>query len=67
MGAIPNGAGYVEWSIEGPEYYPWQYGVYDPFPVAVDGHVQIPDEPGWGIRPRESWLERAEYLCTRRA
>jgi L-alanine-DL-glutamate epimerase-like enolase superfamily enzyme len=59
VGAIGNGLDLVEWSIEGPEYYPWQYGLYDPVPAVVDGRVRIPDGPGWGVDIRPSWLESA--------
>ena len=59
MGAIENAGPYVEFSIEGPDYYPWQEGLYDPFLVAEDGKVQIPDGPGWGIEINEAWLASA--------
>ncbi|MBN3561071.1 mandelate racemase/muconate lactonizing enzyme family protein [Aliamphritea spongicola] len=61
MGAIKNAGPYVEFSIEEADYYPWQYGIYDEFPVARDGKVQIPEGPGWGVNIRESWLEKAQY------
>ena len=61
LGAIPNAGPYVEFSIEGADYYPWQYGIYDPVLEAKDGKVQIPDGPGWGITPRVDWLESADY------
>lgn len=61
MGAIKAAGPYVEFSIEGEDYYPWQYGLYDPFPVAKDGKVQIPDGPGWGVEINKGWLEKAEY------
>ena len=61
MGAIENAGPYVEFAIEEADYYPWQYDVYDDLPVAVDGKVQVPQEPGWGIRVRDSWLQQASY------
>ena len=61
MGAIENAGPYVEFSIEEEDYYPWQYGIYDPFPIAEDGKVQIPEEPGWGIEVRPEWLAKANY------
>ncbi len=62
LGAIPNRGKYLELSIEGPDYYPWQQGLFlgDPYAV-TDGHVDIPDGPGWGIEINPSWLERAAY------
>ena len=59
MGAIENAGPYVEFSIEGADYYPWQYGVYEAFPVARDGKVQIPEGPGWGVEISSSWLEKS--------
>ena len=61
MGAITNGAGFVEWSIEGAEYYPWQYGLYDPVLRPQDGNVPIPEGPGWGVEIRDTWLDAAEH------
>lgn len=61
MGAIPSAGPYVEFSIEGPDYYPWQEGLYDPVLVARDGKVQIPEGPGWGVEIRPDWLEQADY------
>ncbi len=50
LGAIPNAGKYLELSIEGPDYYPWQDGLFvrSPYTV-VDGQVTIPSEPGWGV------------------
>lgn len=59
--AIPNAGPYLEFSIEGPDYYPWQAGIFtrDPYTV-VDGHVSVTDEPGWGTAPSPAWLEASE-------
>ena len=59
MDALENAGPYVEFSIEGPDYYPWQEGLYDPVLVAHDGKVQIPDGPGWGVEISEEWLAGA--------
>jgi L-alanine-DL-glutamate epimerase-like enolase superfamily enzyme len=61
MGAIENAGPYVEFSIEGADYYPWQYGIYEDFPIASNGKVQIPEGPGWGITINQSWLEKSTY------
>ena len=61
MGALENAGPYVEFTIEGPDYYPWQDGLYQPALVARDGKVPIPDGPGWGIEVRQDWLEQADY------
>jgi L-alanine-DL-glutamate epimerase-like enolase superfamily enzyme len=64
MCAIPNPGSYVELSIEGPEYYPWQDGLYDP-PLAVAGGVlAAPSRPGWGVEVNPRWLAAAERLTT---
>lgn len=61
MGAIENAGPYVEFAIEGPDYYPWQYDIYRDFPVAKDGKVQIPQEPGWGVEINPDWLDRSSH------
>ena len=62
LGAIPNPGKYLELSIEGRDYYPWQHGLFvnDPYEVS-GGHVTIPAEPGWGAHINPEWLERAAY------
>ena len=62
LGAIPNRGKYLELSIEGPDYYPWQQELFLSNPYAVtDGHVEIPSGPGWGVEINPAWLERAAY------
>jgi L-alanine-DL-glutamate epimerase-like enolase superfamily enzyme len=61
MGAIPNAGPYVEFSIEGEDYYPWDRGLYEPALIARDGKVQIPDQPGWGVEISKNWLDKAQY------
>ena len=60
--AIPNAGPYLELSIEGEDYYPWQQKLFldDPFEVK-NGCVDITDKPGWGVEINPSWLETAEY------
>lgn len=62
LGAIPNAGKYLEFSIEGPDYYPWQQNLFlgDPFAIR-DGCAQIPCEPGWGVEVNPEWLQRASY------
>ena len=62
LGAIPNAGKYLEFSIEGPDYYPWQENLFlgDPYKV-TDGKVTIPSEPGWGIEINPDWLTKADY------
>jgi len=65
FGAIANPGKYVELSIEGEDYYPWQRGLLleDPY-VVTDGCVTIPAAPGWGVEVNPEWLGRAAYRCS---
>ena len=60
--AIPNAGSYLEFSIEGADYYPWQQDLFvnDPFAV-TDGGVTVSDAPGWGVEINPQWLDRAQY------
>ncbi len=60
--AIPNAGKYLELSIEGPDYYPWQDGLFVKSPYAVtDGFVHLSPEPGWGVEINPDWLAKASY------
>jgi L-alanine-DL-glutamate epimerase-like enolase superfamily enzyme len=60
--AIPNAGKYLEFSIEGPDYYPWQEGLFVKSPYGiVDGHATVTDAPGWGVEVQPEWLAKAEY------
>jgi L-alanine-DL-glutamate epimerase-like enolase superfamily enzyme len=63
-GAIDNAGPYVEFSIEGDDYYPWQDGIFRPALVAEDGTVPIPDGPGWGVEIEPTWLASAHRLVS---
>lgn len=67
LGAIPNAGKYLEFSIEGEDYYPWQTGLFrgDPFAV-IDARVRIPEGPGWGMEISPEWLDRAAYRVSER-
>ncbi|WP_428924834.1 mandelate racemase/muconate lactonizing enzyme family protein [Marinibacterium sp. SX1] len=60
--AIPNAGKYLEFSIEGADYYPWQYGLFtsDPYEIR-DGQAVVTDAPGWGVDPAPEWLARSHY------
>ena len=60
--AIPNPGKYLEFSIEGEDYYPWQKNLFvqDPY-IVKDGHISLPQGPGWGIEIHPDWLARAAY------
>jgi len=62
LGAIPNAGKYLEFSIEGADYYPWQDGLFLGDPYAIeDGKATIPDAPGWGVEIDPAWLDKADY------
>ncbi len=60
--AIPNAGKYLEFSIEGEDYYPWQTDLFvdDPYSI-VDGQATVTERPGWGVEVRPEWLARARY------
>ena len=64
MGAIEGAGPYVEFTIEGSDYYPWQDGLFEPALTVRDGRVWIPDEPGWGVEIRRDWLDKADYASS---
>ena len=60
--AIPNAGPYLELSIEGEDYYPWQQDLFLDNPFAVEnGCVIVSDKPGWGININPEWLKNADY------
>jgi L-alanine-DL-glutamate epimerase-like enolase superfamily enzyme len=62
LASIPNAGKYLEFSIEGEDYYPWQDGLFvkSPYDI-VDGKASIPDLPGWGVEINPDWLDKANY------
>lgn len=61
MGAIPNAGPHAEFSVE-PQTH--TAGFYSPRLEVVDGHVQIPAGPGWGVEIDPDWLARCDRLVT---
>ena len=60
--AIEGAGKYLEFSIEGPDYYPWQEGLFVKSPYGVeDGMVTISEEPGWGVEIDPEWLAKSAY------
>ncbi len=65
--AIPNAGKYLEFSIEGPDYYPWQEGLFRGDPYRIDdGQATVTDAPGWGVEVNPAWLEGAARQVTGR-
>jgi L-alanine-DL-glutamate epimerase-like enolase superfamily enzyme len=63
--AIPNAGKYLELSIEGLDYYPWQDGLFlgEPYKI-VDGKAEVTDAPGWGVEVNPKWLDKAAFKCS---
>lgn len=60
--AIPNAGKYLEFSIEGRDYYPWQEGLFVESPYGIeDGHATVTDAPGWGAEISPDWIAGAKY------
>ncbi|MGF1620285.1 MAG: mandelate racemase/muconate lactonizing enzyme family protein [Rhodomicrobiaceae bacterium] len=60
--ALPNAGKYLEFSIEGADYYPWQDGLFVSSPYDIEGgHVTVSDAPGWGVEVDPEWLARSTY------
>ncbi len=60
--AIPNAGKYLEFAIEGPDYYPWQEDLFTVSPYAIEeGHATVSEAPGWGVEIAPDWLARAVY------
>ena len=61
MGSIKNPGKYLEFSIEGLDYYPWQDKIFTPDFKIVDGYLEMPHKPGWGIEINREWLSFAKH------
>ena len=60
--AIKNGGEFLEFSIEGEDYYPWQKNIFSSDPFTVEnGDLTIQDTPGWGVEFNQTWLDNATY------
>jgi len=60
--AIPNAGKYVEFSIEGADYYPWQQNLFVECPYGIEsGHAVVTEAPGWGVQVNPEWLARSTY------
>ena len=60
--AIPNAGKYLEFAIEGADYYPWQYDLFVETPYTIeDGHARVTDQPGWGVEINPQWLAKSTY------
>jgi L-alanine-DL-glutamate epimerase-like enolase superfamily enzyme len=63
MAAIPNAGPVIEFSIENT---PWTKALYSPALDVHDGHVAVPDGPGWGVQLDPDWLDKATRQVSER-
>ena len=63
--AIPNAGKYLEFAIEGEDYYPWQKDLFlnNPFKIE-DGKIMVSEAPGWGIKINPKWIEESNYTIS---
>ncbi|MFC2087445.1 enolase C-terminal domain-like protein [Bacteroidota bacterium] len=61
MGAIPNPGPFFELSIESSDIRNEALSLYSPTLRTIEGKVQIPENPGWGIEFNKDWLVKANY------
>ena len=60
--AIPNAGKYLEFSIEGLDYYPWQDRIFVESPYRIaDGKATVTDASGWGVDINPEWLSKSAY------
>ena len=66
--AVDHPGKYLEFSIEGPDYYPWQENLFVESPYAIDdGKVVVPDRPGWGVDIHKDWFAGSIQQVTTQA
>ncbi len=63
--AVPNPGRYLEFSIEGDDYYPWQRDLFvsDPYTI-TDGQAVVTEAPGWGVEISPEWLAKSAWKCS---
>ena len=61
MGSIKNPGKYLEFSIEGLDYYPWQDKIFTPDFKIIKGSLEMSHKPGWGIEINKDWLSCAKH------
>ncbi len=60
--AIPNAGKYLEFSIEGLDYYPWQHNLFVESPFEItNGKATVTDLPGWGVEVNPEWLSNSTH------
>ena len=66
--ALDHPGKYLEFSIEGADYYPWQENLFVESPYAIDdGKVAVSDLPGWGVDIHPDWFVGSIQQATTQA
>ena len=64
--AIPNAGKYLEFSIEGRDYYPWQEELFVASPYLIEnGQARVTNAPGWGVEISPNWLAKSTYQISK--
>ncbi|KPL12781.1 MAG: mandelate racemase [Bacteroides sp. SM23_62] len=61
MRAIPNAGPYLEYTIEEGGINQTARQLYSPGLEIVDGRLDMPSSPGWGVEFKKEWLDKADY------
>ena len=61
MRAIPNAGPYLEYTIEDGRINQIARELYSPNLEIVDGALDMPSAPGWGVEFNKEWLDKADY------
>jgi L-alanine-DL-glutamate epimerase-like enolase superfamily enzyme len=61
MRALPNAGPYLEYTIEEGGINQEARELYSPAPEIVDGALDMPSAPGWGVEFSKAWLARSDY------
>ncbi len=62
MAAIPNAGPHLEFSIESSS---WTESLFEPGLTVIDGMVEVPSGPGWGVTLNQSMLEGMERCVSK--
>jgi L-alanine-DL-glutamate epimerase-like enolase superfamily enzyme len=61
MRAIPNAGPYLEYTIEEGGINQIARELYSPELEIIDGRLDLPSAPGWGVEFKKDWLDKADY------
>jgi L-alanine-DL-glutamate epimerase-like enolase superfamily enzyme len=64
LASIPNGGPHLEYTIEGGGMNEQAKELYSPQLQVTDGHVKLPQDPGWGVMIHKKWLDSAARMVS---